>query len=80
MNRVLRVELTEEERKELDKYLINHPFGKISHILRCAVRSFIKEEKEKAELAQKETKGGDQSNKGRRIKETQTHRNRGGSR
>jgi hypothetical protein len=49
MNLVLRVELTKSEREELDKYLLvgNYPFGQISHILRCAVRNFIKEGKEK---------------------------------
>ena len=54
MSLFLRVGITEDERKELDKYLINHPFGKISHILRRAIRAFIEEERAKTVLAQKE--------------------------
>jgi len=77
MNKVLRVELTEEERKELDKYLLigDYPFGQISHILRRAVREFIKSEKEK-ELVKKEAQSGYQSGEGSRTKETQTHTRR----
>jgi hypothetical protein len=70
MNKVLRVELTEEERQDLDKYLIGYPFGQISHILRNAVRDFIKVEKEKAELVRKEAQGGYQGSKRNRSKKT----------
>ena len=75
MNLVLRVELTEEERKELDKYILigDYGFGQISHILRRAVRDFIKIEKEKESAAKKETQNGDQSRKRGGAKETQTH-------
>ena len=68
MNKVLRVELTEEERRDLDTYLIGYPFGQISHILRHAVRDFIRVEKEKAELVRKEAQSGYQSRKGSRTK------------
>ena len=73
MNRVLRVELTEEERRELDKYLISYPFGQISHILRHAVRGFIRAEREKVEkaiLTQKEAQNGYQSGERKRTKKT----------
>ena len=76
MNKVLRVELTEEERQELDKYLINYPFGQISHILRHAVRDFIRVEKERESirkdgiLLKEAQKSGDQSRKGSRAKKT----------
>ena len=70
MNKVLRVELTEEERQDLDNYLIGYPFGQISHILRHAIRDFIKVEKEKAELVRKEAQSGCQGRKGSRTKKT----------
>ena len=73
MNKVLRVELTEEERRLLDKYLINYPFGQISYILRSAIRAFIKAEHEKEQatiLAQREAQSGHQGRKGSRTKKT----------
>lgn len=70
MNKVLRVELTEEERQDLDTCLVGYPFGQISHILRCAIRDFIKGEKEKAELVRKEAQRGHQGRKGGRTKKT----------
>lgn len=76
MNKVLRVELTEEERRDLDKYLIGYPFGQISHILRCAVRDFIKVEKEKVELVRKEVKDGYQGGERKRTKKAEDHTNR----
>lgn len=68
MNKVLRVELTESERKDLDLYLVGFPFGQISHILRQAVRNFINTEREKAELLRKEAESGSQGRKGSRSK------------
>ena len=68
MNRMLRVEVTEEERQELDHYLTNYPHGQLSHILRCAIRNFITEEREK--LAQKEAQSGYQGRKRLRTKAT----------
>ena len=70
MNKVLRVELTEEERRDLNKYLINFPFGQISYILRHAVRDFIKREKEReqSQLKELEAQSGSQGSKGKRIK------------
>lgn len=65
MSLFLRVGITEDERKELDKYLRNYPFGQISYILRRAVKEFIHAEKLK-----EEPQHDDQSRKRLRTKTT----------
>lgn len=57
MSPFLRVGITEDERKELNKCLTKYPFGQISHILRKAIKEFIQSEKIKEEPQQNE-KGG----------------------